>query len=253
MLKNLKIGSSLSLWRYWTYKASVAYGLRYKRSKLGVAWPALSLLLVTIVIGLVWGTLLQKESILTYCLYVLSGYAVWTLLSGSIEQGCREINTLQTGGLPLFTLILERFFTLVLNFAYLVPLLLIFTVIAHEGSYLHLIYLPLVVVFLSTWTLGVIALLIAINSVVPDIRFLILSIMRVAFLATPIIWEASRLGIYEKYIWINPFYIPLESLRFAISGIGTSIETVWLLIPYSVSLFVLGMFFLNNSLKKLGE
>lgn len=253
MLNNLNIKASLSLWRYWTYKAIVAYRLRYKNSKLGIVWPSLSLLTVTIVIGIVWGTLLKKESLFVYSLYVMSGYSVWTLLSGSIEQGCRDFNRKESGGLPLFSQILERFFTLIINFSHLIPILFICIIVSHVGSYSHLALLPGALIAVSFWMVGIISLLVALISVLPDLKYFILSIMRVAFLATPIIWETHRLGAYEKYIWLNPFYIPLESLRFALSGIGGNSDLLWLLPLYAGLCFIIGIFFLNKLFKKLGQ
>ncbi len=250
-LTNLDIIESFRLWRYWLYRGVVSYRLRYRKSSIGMLWPSLSLMVITVVLGAVWGTLLNKDSVSGYFLYLLCGYPVWSLLSGAMEQGSRELGLRTSGGVPFLTIILERIVMNWLPFLYMLPLVVLGVLFFHQGSYAHILYLPVFLVLIWFWIIGVISLLVVLISIFPDLKHLVNALMRLAFLATPIIWELPRLGDYQQYIWVNPFFIPLESLRYSLSGIIHQESVLWLFPLYSLVLFIVGVFVLNSRLRKL--
>lgn len=86
MISSLQLIDSLSLWRYWIFKALLGFKIRYRGTKLKVLWPVLSTLVVVLVIGIVWGVLLEKDDLPAYFLYLITGYSIWTVISGVLEQ-----------------------------------------------------------------------------------------------------------------------------------------------------------------------
>lgn len=244
--ENLEISKTLSLWRYWMYRAFVNYSLRYRQARLGMVWPILSLMAVVIVIGLVWGVLLNKENHLEYFLYLLCGYPVWGLISGAVEQGCKDASLKTSGGIPTFSIILERVVSVFLPFFYVLPIILIGSIWFNLQNSAFLFLFPFVLLLMVVWTTGVISLLTSLVSIFPDIKHLLSAVMKLAFLATPIIWEVGRLGEYQKYIWFNPFYVPLEAVRSSLSGVSVDGGSIYLyFLGSSVLLFSLGMMFLR--------
>lgn len=218
MSRPLKVIESLTLWRYWTYKAVLSFKLRYRGTSLGLVWPVLSTLFVVLVIGTVWGVLLKKDNLVDYYLYLLSGYSIWTVISISVEQGCREVDARNVGGTPFFTIILERSALSLIQFSLVLPLVFMLVIYSDKANLSLFLFVPLVLTLLILWSIGLISIIIFLVSLVPDFKHLINAMMRLSFLATPIIWDVDQLGVYKDYIWFNPFYLPLEASRQVLIG-----------------------------------
>ncbi len=186
-----------------------------------------------------------------FYLYLLTGYATWPLLSGAVQNGTTtqigdtDINT------PFMCRIMEKTVLIFLPFLFVTPVIIVALIIAHNEAYTHLLYLPLNLLCMFLWVVGAITFLIAITTWIPDIGHIVASIMRIAFLATPIIWQLPRLGDYQYLIWINPFFIPLEAFRYSLSGIIFENNVLLIFPAYSIFLFILGLTFLNFSIPKV--
>ena len=236
---------SLKLWRYWLYRANLNYKLKYRKSILGLLWPMLSLVILTGIIGFVWGELLDKDNRTQYYLYILSGYPVWGIVSGSIEQGCRPFRP-QIDGVPFFATVLERAAIVFIPFIYVLPLIVVASLVFHEYQPVHFIYFPATFIVLMFWVVGAISIIITLTSWLSDLEHLISATMRLAFLATPIIWEVERLGEYQLFVWYNPFYMPLEGLRSSLSGLYDSQASLYVLFfCYGLGVLLLGVFLLR--------
>lgn len=230
------------LWRYWSYRALVSYRIRFRGSRMGQLWPTLSLLTLILVIGSVWGVILGKQNLIEYFIYLACGYPIWTIISGTVEQGCRDVNVTIAGGKPVITVIFERSVLAMLPFLYTLPIIVVAVVLYHQTTLPNLLLFPLLSAIMVFWVFGLIAFLIAMISTIPDLKHVVLAVMRLAFLATPIIWEAERLGEYQKYIWLNPFYIPLESLRSSLISTVDPNYTLFLYFGFTATtVFMLGI------------
>ena len=236
----LEVIESWSIWRYWLYRALISYRLKYRDSALGLLWPVLSLLAVSLVIGAVWSVLLSEADLPTYFAYLICGYPVWGVISATIEQGCRVIESDTSKGIPFFAQILERVSMVFFPFLSVLPVMILVAAFYSTLTVFSLGYIITAVVLMLMWSIGMISMLVAMVSVFPDLRHLLNAVMRLAFLATPIIWEVGRLGEYQKYIYLNPFFIPLECLRSAF--VGTSLDIVHLFFFFSIyALLALGL------------
>lgn len=246
----MNIVESLTLWRFWCFKAVLAFRLKYRGSALGSIWPVASVSIAVLVIGTVWGILLEREDLPAYYLYLTCGYSVWMFQAGAIEQGCRDLSSKSFGGVPFFTIVLERLVTAAIPFGLTLPIVLFALVLLGQPQLTSIYQFPITLFFLTIWSVGVITLLISLISVAPDLRHLINAMMRLAFLATPIIWEVERLGPYAKYIWINPFYLPLDSCRQSLTGSVDERQFV-ILAVYSFLMMAFGMIMLRIRMKEI--
>ena len=249
-MKNLQINHSIKIWRYWLYKASLGFKLKYRNSRLGITWPLLSSLIVVAIIGTVWGIILSKDSMINYYMYLFAGYSVWGILSSTIEHGCNSIGNKLPGGIPFFTVVLEKLVLSLIPFIIIFPILLASNIFLQNFEIASIIYIILCSILVIIWSQGMISFLIALTSLIPDLGHFINAMMRLAFLATPIIWEVERLGENQKYIWFNPFYIPLEAFRKALLGEGDLQLTGYLAI-YSLLAWAIGWIMLKARLPEL--
>ena len=244
--RSLDILNALKFWPSWSYRAKVNFSLQYRDSSLGLLWPVLSLLAVTLSIGLIWGILLNKDDLPGYLIYLVCGFPIWRVISGSVDQGCIPTTEGLPGGMPLFTMVLERVFIVFLPFFYVLPVIFIAAFIPDGSPLPDFALLLLSFSLLVIWSVGAVSLLIALISLVPDLRHVITAVMRLAFLATPIIWEYGRLGEYQKYIWLNPFFVPLESLRSAFLGESEiKMQLLTYFSIYALTMLLLGVYALK--------
>ena len=244
--------AGLRLWRYWLAKATINYRLVYIDSKLGLFWPNLAVALLVIVLGSVWGILLNKEDMGAYYLYLTAGYPVWLFLSSSVSQGVADIVGFAKGnGLPVSSFLFERLVTVSYRFLNIVPLIIIALVLFGDGFSSHLLWFPVALLCLVFWALGVLMILMSIVSVVADFKHLVNAVMGLAFLATPVIWDIDRLGEYQAYIWFNPFFPPLEFMRYSLTGIIYDSNVIWVALVYALLLCVVGVGFFAANLNRI--
>ncbi|OAI42036.1 hypothetical protein AYO40_02055 [Planctomycetaceae bacterium SCGC AG-212-D15] len=76
--------------RFWYSLAKLDLELRYRESILGCAWSMLHPLAMTAVLCVAFGTVF-RQNLRTYALFVLSGVAVWSFISGACLEGCLSI------------------------------------------------------------------------------------------------------------------------------------------------------------------
>lgn len=236
----LDINSGLRLWRYWGYRSLLVYKSKFLGTRLGLLWPSLSLLIVVGVLGSVWGVVLKKTDVSAYVVYLIAGFAIWQFLSGAVNQAAQGVPSLGAGA-SVAAIIFERFSTMSITLVSLVPIVLVVRFLLGGPSYAHFWYLLPSIFSLIFWTFGVMLVVMTLVTLFPDFRQLVQSIMRLAFLATPIIWEPSRFGKYENYLWLNPFFPPLETLRFAITGQSSMSEYLYFSVLHGLVILLFGL------------
>ena len=251
-MEDLKIFDSAKLWRFWTYKAMLSFRLKYRSSFIGIMWPVISLIVVVAVIGTIWSVLLNKEEKVAYYFYLMAGYATWMTIASAVEQGCRQPEGKLFGGLPFLVVVFERAVSSLIPFCMVAPMVL--SIFLYSGGF-NLLNLGLILwvnLLLIVWIFGVISFLISLISVLPDLKHLIGAFMRLAFLATPIIWEVDRLGQYQKFIYLNPFYLPLESLRSVVLATPNQ-DAIIYFSAYSLLLILVGFCLLSTMMGRLSK
>ena len=251
----LKLGAediqrSLLLWRFWLKRAFIRVKLNYQGSKLGQTWLYLSLIIVALVIGSVWSILLDKKDWTRYIVYLLCGLPTWQLISAAVNSASGLFSSrTKMADMPLSISIFEQWAFGLCQFVLVLPLVLIVPLVAGVSGFSNLVYLPLAMLSLILWSIGIISIVSIATMMWQDLRHLIKAIMRLAFLATPIIWEASRLGEYQSYVWFNPFFPVLEFVRYALSGITSDPDVVWITPLYSLAISILGFVLLSRYIR----
>ena len=236
------LAASLHLWRYWLLRAYITYKQNYQDSTLGLMWPVLSLSLVVLILGTVWSILLNRVDGMNYYLYLLAGFPIWQFIAASVRQGVQSATLRgRSDGLPFTIFLFERICKNSIGLLNVLPIVLLVSILAGAGEPIHWLWLLPALVSLLLWAAGISAFLSVLVALRPDIKHLVESIMRLSFLATPIVWEPSRLGVYQDYVWLNPFFAPLEFVRYGITGISDFPSIVWMAPSYSIVVFCLGV------------
>lgn len=251
-----QISEVLCLWRYFVTKAGYVLKNFYSQTVIGMLWEPFSLFFVAFCISFLWGRVLDESDFIEYFLYILCGYYIWGFLSGIVQDGITVFNkhnrSIINENKSLLFYVVEQLIQALSKSMLVFPFALVCASVLGDAN-MVLSFLKILVFFFFVFISGIGFLLIfgALCHFYKDIKLVIQSLMRLMFLMTPIIWKTDRLGDYEKYIWLNPFYVYVETGRSVLmySEFGSLNLTVLCL--QSVFLLVLGFVVLYKFENKL--
>jgi len=192
------------LWRYrdlLRMLVSNSIKTRYKRSALGVVWTLLNPLLNTLVLTIAFSQLL-RFNVKNYAIYLLVGLLVWNFFS---QTTTHAMNTLVWG-----SSLIKRIYVPRTIFA---PLGLIMLVMRHPFSW-TLLLLPLALLFLAMFTLGVTLLISTLAVFFVDVIDMYGILLSAWFYLTPIIYPIEI--VPEKFallLRLNPMYYMVSLFR----------------------------------------
>jgi len=190
---------------------------RYKRSVLGVAWTLLNPLGTMLVMTIVFSQLF--DSVKGYPTYILSGLIAWNFFSQTTNSALQQMiwgsALLHRIYMPRTAFAVSSIGTGLVNlFLSLIPLVIIMFITAIPLHW-SLLFLPIAIILLATFSLGFGLLLSTITMYFPDIA----EMYQVALIAwmylTPIIYPVDI--IPESYrFWLfhlNPMYYLIQIFR----------------------------------------
>lgn len=219
---------------------------RYKRSVLGIAWTMLQPLGMMIVLTVVFSQLFGRVE--GYPAYLLSGLIAWTFFAqtttATIHQSVWGGALMQRIYIPHTAFSVSSIGTGVVNlFLSLVPLLLIMLITQRPITW-AVLFLPVPVILLTAFSLGVGLLLSSIAIRFPDVSEMYQILIQAWMYLTPIMYPSDILpDAYRTWLlYFNPMYYLILMFRVPIydgvlpslplSLIGTGIALVTLLVGW---------------------
>jgi len=218
---------------------------RYKRSILGIAWTMLNPLGTMLILTLVFSNLFH--SVEGYPVYVLSGLIAWTFFSQTtsttLHQNVWGGALLHRIFIPRTVFTLSALLTGVVNLLLsLVPLALIMLIVKFP-FHLSLFFLPIPILILAFFTLGVGLLFSTLSIYFPDIVDMFQVALTAWMYLTPIIYplEIIPLPLRNWITTLNPMYYFIEIFRQTI--FSNNLPSPRLLI---VSILISAFFFVSG-------
>lgn len=186
--------------------------LRYRRSVLGHAWSLIHPIMTITIMTIVLTNVVRFESGANYVLYVFAGWLPWNfLVNGFWGSGAAIINNesvLRKIYLPkmLFPIAvtIARFWDFLINLSALFVILIVFSYLTPS---LPMLLLPIAIVLLFLFTLGVTTALACVNVYVRDTSHMVTVLMQWGFYLTPIIYSVDSLNLkpeYRQLFELNP-------------------------------------------------
>ncbi len=224
---------------------SRAIKTRYKRSVLGVLWTMLNPLLTMVVLSLVFSQLF-RFSIENYPVYVLSGLVMWIFFSTSTSSAMGEM--LWSGSLLGRIYVPKSVFSvaavgtgLVNLLLSLIPLFLIAIVLQVEITPAILV-MPLSILLLATFTLGVGLLLSTAVVYFADMMPVYDVILIIWMYTTPIIYSLDIVPEQVRWLfYLNPLYYMITIFRDPIYNGTIPPLNIWLIAAgFSLAALILG-------------
>jgi len=221
---------------------------RYKRSVLGVAWTMLNPLGTMLIMVVVFSRVFSGTE--NYAAYVLTGIICWTMFSQSTSMA---ISNMVWGSqlfrriyVPRTSFVVSTILANMVNFVLaLVPLGIIFAI---TGVPLRpsALLLPIFMIFLFAFSLGVALILAALAAFFPDIADLYPILLTAWMYLTPIIMP---LAFYREILdglllYINPFYYLVNFFRILVlDGFIPHLQTLGATAFVSFGVLIVGWFF----------
>ncbi|HEX8203577.1 MAG TPA: ABC transporter permease [Isosphaeraceae bacterium] len=181
--------------------------VRYQRSMLGFFWtllnPILMMATLTVVFAQIMGTAWQD-----YAIFLFAGMLPWGLLSGSLNDCAFSIigneGLIRKIYLPKLVFPLSR---VLLNLTtFVLSLGALFLLLVPLGARFSppMLLLPVAIVLLAVFTLGLGLLVATTNTFFRDCSHLVSVFLQAWYFATPILYEADRFKMPPVLLWLNP-------------------------------------------------
>ena len=216
----------------WSYLAFQEIKQRYRRSTLGPFWITISMSIMIFAMGPLYSQILEMN-LEYYFLYFSTGYIVWSLIFNTINELTESFlsseKLIKQIQLPLsiyiFKIVYKNFIVFLHN---LVVVFLIYLMYPPQSQeMLWMIPLGLILLFVNFCWIGIFVSFFCTRY--RDLNQLLTNLMQISFFLTPILWNISKLGQYQKLENFNFFYHLINVIRGPIISDSTSIFSFYIL------------------------
>jgi ABC-2 type transport system permease protein len=194
--------------------------VRYKRSVLGFLWALLNPALMMVVLTVVFSTIM-RFAIPHYAIFLLSVLLPWTFFSQSLSYGVESIvsngELIKKVAVPKMVFpiaaVLSNTINLVLS---LIPMALLVLATRHP-FYSTWLYLPVPMLALIIFTVGMACLFAALNVFYRDVSHILQVILSAWFYFTPIIYGLDFIPPHLRWLFkLNPIIYVINGFRLSI-------------------------------------
>jgi ABC-2 type transport system permease protein len=220
--------------------------LRYRRSVLGFLWTMLNPLFTLLTLTLVMSTILRYP-IERYWVSLFSGFLPWMFLSQSIGLALMSVvgkgPLLQKVYIPKIVIPLSAVLSTLVNFLLaLVPLLGLVVIAGHPVNE-SLLFLPVAIVFITLFTVGLGFLFSCLNVFFRDFTHMTEVILNLWYHLSPVWYTLEMLPErYRVYLSWNPLVYIFECFREPIfHGRIPSLATISISAAAALASFVFGL------------
>jgi homopolymeric O-antigen transport system permease protein len=231
---------------FWLYGAWMDASLRYRSQALGAFWMVAGTLVFVLLLGTLFSQVLNNQD-QSYYAHLATGYVFFIFAQQSLIRSCRVFsgnrNMIQNGYVKYADYVLRMFGSQFVNLLYNLCVVVGAVVLAQIELTTAVFALVLTVPLFFLAVLGACFVMSVVGARYADVGELARTVLRLAFLLTPIIWVASATsgkGAYLKpFLFANPFYYLVEIIRaplvyghvpwFEIGVVAAAIPVIWLI------------------------
>jgi len=209
------------------------FTIRYQNSVLGYLWTLLRPLFLFAILYLVFVKVLKTGGdIPNFGVYLLIGIVIWNyfveVTTGSVGIIVFKGDIMRKVNFPRYVIVLAVSFAALINLLFNLVVVVIFMAIAKTHISPSVVFLPLLIAELFTFSLSVAFLLSALFVKYRDIGFIWEVGMQGAFFAVPIMYAfslvTSRSQLVGKILISNPMAQIMQDVRYML--VSTKTETV---------------------------
>ena len=246
------------------------FKLRYQGSVLGMLWSVLKPLMLFAIMYLVFVQFLKfGAGIPHFAVSLLLGITVWTFFSESTIQGMTAIvsrgDLMRKINFPRYIVVISATISALINLAINLVVVFILAVINGVDFQWHILFIPIILIELYVFSLGLAFLLSALYVKFRDLSHIWDVVMQAAFYATPIIYPIAMIAAFSveasKLFLLSPMTQMIQDMRYFIVYNGTEtawnyIGNIWLaVIPVVIVIIiaVFGWLYFSKNSKRFAE
>jgi ABC-type polysaccharide/polyol phosphate export permease len=216
--------------------------MRYRRSALGFVWSLLNPLLVMGVISFVFSVIF-KEDIRTFAIYIFSGLAPWGFMSATIQGGCMSLvyaeGYLKKLYVPKMLFPMITVTTEVMNFFFSIISLALLALFLGFHFHFSILLLPFAVLVTYLFILGSVIIMSVATVYFRDLSQIVSVLFAALFYMVPILYPIEKIPEqFRAYFYLNPFLYFIQLFRKVILGEPQMVWSDWV-IPIAISLVVM--------------
>jgi ABC-2 type transport system permease protein len=198
------------------------FKLRYQGSVLGYAWSLLRPLLLFVILYTVFVKLIPLgKGVPHYPVYLLLGIVMWNFFNEMTVQSLGSIvgrgDLIRKIRIPRWIIVFSSSISALINLFLNLAIVIILMAFNHVDLLRTTLWLPLILVEVYIFALGISLLLSAAFVRFRDINYIWEVILQAAFYLTPILYPLSRITnvTFQKFIMLNPMAQTIQDARYS--------------------------------------
>jgi ABC-2 type transport system permease protein len=244
------------------------FKLRYQGSVLGYAWTLLRPLLLFLIMYVVFVKFLKLgEGVPHYPVYLLVGIVIWNFFQEMTTRSTTVIvergDLIRKVRIPRWIIILSASISALINFLLNLIVVLVFLFINHVDLLATSLWVPLILVEVYLFSLGVSLFLATAYVKYRDVSYIWEVILQAAFYLTPILYPLTLITseTLQKIILLNPIAQAIQDARYAVITHQTiTIYQVfdggwYMFLPFIITILLVvgGIFYFRKQSKYFAE
>jgi len=197
------------------------FKLRYQGSALGYAWSLLRPLLIFIILYVVFVKFLKLgNGIPHYPVYLLLGIVLWNFFTEMTSQSLVSIvgrgDLIRKIRIPRWIIVFSSSISALINLGLNLVVVAVFMILNHVDPYRTLFLVPMFLVEIYLFALGISLFLSALFVKFRDVGYIWEVILQAGFYLTPVIYPLSRVPnvTVQKLILLNPMAQAIQEIRY---------------------------------------
>jgi len=199
------------------------FKLRYQGSALGYAWSLLRPLLIFIILYVVFVRFLKLgNDVPHFPIYLLLGIVIWNFF---VEMTMQSLGSIVGRGdlirkirIPRWIIVFSSSISALINLGLNLIVVAVFMVINHIDIYKTIALLPLILIEVYLFALGISLFMSAAYVKFRDLNYIWEVILQAGFYLTPILYPLSRITnlTLQKLIFLNPMAQAIQDARYSV-------------------------------------
>lgn len=231
------LGQAIALRRVWFMLGWNDVRQRYRRSVIGPLWITLSMGVMIVSMGVVYGSLLHQDRT-TFLPFLASGFVAWFFIGACVSDATVVFTQaealLKQGGLPIalhvFRILWRNTIILAHN---MIVMVIVYAWTGHAPWQTLILEIP-ALLLVSANLLWIALVLAPLCARFRDLPLIVGNVLQMLFFVTPIVYRPELLHQVEWIVDINPFYYLVQGLRGPLLGEGIAANIYLPLLVFAV-------------------
>ena len=236
------------------------FKLRYQGSMVGYLWSLLRPLFMFMILYVVFTKVFPLgKGIPHYPVYLFMGIILWNFFAETTQQGLSSIvargDLIRKISIPRWLIVLSTSISALINLALNLTVLVVFMALNHVAPMATIAWLPLIILEVYIFALGLAYFLSAVFVKFRDIQFIWELFIQAGFYVTPILYPLAQIPnvLYRKFIFMNPMAQAIQDARWSVITHNPAVVTIhnvfdgglYRFIPYAIvfCVFIFGTWF----------